>query len=193
MTPSMRSDYDKLFNATAGDLDDIVDLNTAANSPEKIPLNREDLTKVNEEINDQQKVDRLSGINFIEKKKFLLNRQLVSQFDRVGEVKANNVHERTCWERFTKSIPPKFDLYTKNPGVPFVLVKDPYETYPSIATSFFCDLDRDMVILYICYFFLIDHLTENPMLSIALTYIIERFIRALRAALGEKNIIKKTL
>ena len=79
-----------------------------------------------------------------------------------------------------------------NQNVPFHLVHDTNEKYPSFERNLFCFLDYDVLILIICFINLIDQLLDNPMVAIVTSYFIERFFRWLRATLGEKNIVRST-
>ena len=72
------------------------------------------------------------------------------------------------------------------------MIKDHWESFPSITENYLAALDTDLVMLYILYFFLFDHLIGKPMIAIFIVYVLERLIRALRQMLGENNIIKKT-
>ena len=49
-----------------------------------------------------------------------------------------------------------------------------------------------MVLLYILWWFLIDNYTQNPVLSLGIVYLIERFYKFIRAYVGESNFVKKS-
>jgi hypothetical protein len=48
-----------------------------------------------------------------------------------------------------------------------------------------------MVLVYTLWWFFFDMVTANPMLSVFLTYLIERALRFIRQVLGEKNLSHK--
>lgn len=79
--------------------------------------------------------------------------------------------------------------------VPFTLVRDFSDFFPSFQENLYKSLDWDLVHLYILYFFLFDGLLagKNPMLAIFLTYVVERVLLKIRQDLGGSNLTKKTL
>jgi len=76
--------------------------------------------------------------------------------------------------------------------IPFHLVKDPLENYPSLSDFLYQALDWQIVIFEILWWFFIDKLTGNPVIALVVVYILERVLREIRATLGKVNIVKKT-
>lgn len=74
-----------------------------------------------------------------------------------------------------------------------MLVRDPYSSYPNFEEFLYMSLDFDLVICYILWFFLFEHLTMNPTLSIFIVYVIEKGFRQLRKWLGKRNLIRKSM
>ena len=71
-------------------------------------------------------------------------------------------------------------------------MRDKNINFPSFEKHLYCYLDYDIIILIICMFNLIDMKLNNPMLAIVISYFVERVLRALRAFIGEKNLVSKT-
>jgi len=76
---------------------------------------------------------------------------------------------------------------------PFLLLRDSYSSYPSFEEFLYCSLDMQMVLVYTLWWFFFDLVTQNPMLSVFLTYLIERCLRFMRESLGEKNLSRKSM
>ena len=74
----------------------------------------------------------------------------------------------------------------------FHLIQDWSENFPAFEDFLYSSLDYQIVVMEILWFFLLDSQFANPLLSIAITFVIERVFRWLRASLGEKNLSKKT-
>ena len=83
-------------------------------------------------------------------------------------------------------------LSDKNPKVPFVLVRDKQENAPTFEKTLYCALDIDIVQVMALWWFFFESASgnaqtgnnSNPMLAVALTYLVERFLKWLRASLG---------
>lgn len=75
----------------------------------------------------------------------------------------------------------------------FKLIQDDSENFPSFESLMYCDLDYQMVLINILWFYLFDYYTYNPLLAITLTYVIERLFRYIRVRVGEANLVKKTM
>ena len=73
-----------------------------------------------------------------------------------------------------------------------MLVRDPVQDYPSYEAFLYSSLDFQMVVMYILWWFLFEHYTENSVLSIGCVYFFERCIRETRCWLGKRNLVKKT-
>ena len=113
-----------------------------------------------------------------------------------------NVAEKTACQRLRQLPPDTFNatLKEQNPKVPFVLVRDKQENAPTFEQNLYCALDVDLVQLMALWWFFFESVTgdpttgnnSDPMLAVALTYLVERFLRWLRASLGENNLVNKT-
>jgi Meckelin (Transmembrane protein 67) len=57
----------------------------------------------------------------------------------------------------------------------------------------YCSLDYQNLILFILVFSLFDRVTGNSIISIMITYIVEKLLKQLRDILSEKNLSNKTL
>ena len=88
--------------------------------------------------------------------------------------------------------PAAFVFQEQDTRTPFHLVRDQNINFPAFERHLYCHLDYDIVILIICLFNLIDMKLNNPMLAICISYFVERTLRALRAFIGEKNLVAKT-
>jgi hypothetical protein len=75
----------------------------------------------------------------------------------------------------------------------FLLVRDPYGTYPSFEGFLYMSLDYQLVILYILWFFYITTQTENDVLAIFIVYLIEKVLYFIRKTLGKRNLVKKAM
>ena len=76
--------------------------------------------------------------------------------------------------------------------IPFFLVRDPLENYPSIAEFLYQSLDWQIVIFEILLWYLIDRNTGEPVIALVVVYFVEKLLKELRATLGKVNLIKKT-
>ena len=85
--------------------------------------------------------------------------------------------------------PEAFQFQEQDTKTPFHLVRDKNINFPAFERHLFCFLDYDLVILIICLINLIDMKLNNPMLAICISYFVERFLRWLRAFIGEKNLV----
>jgi hypothetical protein len=74
-----------------------------------------------------------------------------------------------------------------------MLVRDHDPAYPNFMSSLYMQLDYQMVLLYIMWWFFFDHYTDNDVLAVFLVYILERILRELRAWLGKRNIVVKCM
>lgn len=57
----------------------------------------------------------------------------------------------------------------------------------------YCSLDYQNLILFILVFSLFDRITGNSIISIMITYMVEKLLKQLRDILSEKNLSNKTL
>jgi len=101
--------------------------------------------------------------------------------------------DHTACQRLCKKVPDQVDILATEGRTPFWLVRDPYASYPNFERVLYMNLDFELVLLYIMWFFLFDIYTENAMLSIALVYLIEKAFRELRRWLGSRNLVKKSM
>ena len=132
-------------------------------------------------------------ISRVEQRKRRLNGMLCTTFNAVDARKPDNVLERGWRERLAQRAPRGFDVNGDEPAVPFALVRDTAENAPAFEETLYCSLDVDLVQLMALWWFLFDSLTGNPMLAVALTYLVEAALKWLRATLGERNLVRKTL
>ena len=132
-------------------------------------------------------------ISFEESKRRLINQKLVDTFNRQATRENKPIVSREWYERLFRSLPTGYDPLDDSEGNQIHLLLDPWENFPSFESVLYCDLDYDIVLLSILWFYFFDHFTGNPMLSIALTFVIERILKYIRQWLGEKNLAKKTL
>ena len=73
------------------------------------------------------------------------------------------------------------------------MIKDYFSSWPSFTSVLYCSLDYQNLILFILVFSLFDRVTENSIISIMITYIVEKLLKQLRDILSEKNLSNKTL
>ena len=131
-----------------------------------------------------------------------LNDFLTKLFHQVDVRQPANVALKTRCQRLRQLPPDTFNtlLNDKDPKVPFVVVRDQQENAPTFEKTLYCALDWDLVQLMALWWFFFESVTgdpqtgnnSNPMLAVALTYLVERFLRWLRASLGESNLVTKT-
>jgi len=120
--------------------------------------------EVQTKVKGKDKVDKVDMDNLnrqideFEARKSKLNYTLTKHFNDVGTKQPNNVVERTCLQRLLRQVPDVFDQNGK-PGLspPFTLVKDPL--WPSFENFLYANLDFQMVLLYILWWFLIENYT----------------------------------
>ena len=149
-------------------------------------------TEDGNEVNDQGLREKEMQIVRQERKKRIINHMLCTTFHQVNEKGFENIVEKSCWRRLMLSAPERFEFKDKDITVPFHLVRDEYDKFPTYERNLYCMLDYDMLILAVCVTFLIDWKTDNPMVALCVSYAIERFFRFLRSWLGEGNLAKKT-
>lgn len=99
--------------------------------------------------------------------------------------------ERSACERLIQSMPTRVNLSIAN-GLPY-MVRDYFSKWPSFTSMMYCSLDYQNLILFILFFSLFDRLTDSSIISLAIIYLIEKFLCFLRSKLSEGNISKKTL
>ena len=73
------------------------------------------------------------------------------------------------------------------------MIKDYFSSWPSFTSVLYCSLDYQNLILFILVFSLFDRVTGNSIISIMITYIVEKLLKQLRDILSEKNLSNKTL
>ena len=117
---------------------------------------------------------------------------LTRTFEVMSNREVNCVYDKTCCQRLFKTTPDQFDPLSEVAN-PFLLLRDSYSSYPSFEEFLYCSLDLQMVLMYTLWWFFFDMVTDNPMLSVFLTYLIERTLRFIRSTLGEKNLSHKTM
>jgi hypothetical protein len=98
--------------------------------------------------------------------------------------------QKTYMQRLLKQAPNSYDFDKMDS--PCVLVQDSFLNSPNYEEFLYCYLDYDIVIVEILWWFFFDKILGNPMIAVALTYLVERLLRYIRGKWGEKNISKKT-
>lgn len=137
---------------------------------EKLPKN-----KVNQKTSKQVQKER--HIKAYEEKKRRINKLLTNNFQKLQGQESNMIVDHTCCQRLCRQVPGTFDVASQAEFSQFTLVRDPYASYPNFENFLYMSLDFDLVICYILWFFLFDHLTNNPVLSIFIVYLIEKCFR----------------
>jgi len=133
----------------------------------------------NEEYNIRQDEHRKSQINLLLKSKLGNN------------ITKGQVEYDSWWTRLMQS------PGNTNPGTldKLKVIVDNVESYPSFFRILFCSLDYSLVQLYILIFFEFELIwggDGNPLLSLFIVYLVEKFLRHIRASLGAKNLCNKT-
>ena len=88
------------------------------------------------------------------------------------------VTERGFLERLVKSVPTTINMQAMT-SIPY-LVRDYFSKWPSYTTILYCSLDYQIVIMFILLFSLFDRVTGSSIISIAIIYIIEKFLKYFR-------------
>jgi hypothetical protein len=129
-------------------------------------------------------------ISIEEDKRLKLNKRLTDAFSKAQTADVRPIVEREWYERLFKSVPQSFDPVSSKDKL--MLVQDASENFPTFEGMLYCELDYQIVLLNILWFYFFDHWTGNSMLAITLTFCIERILRWVRTTWGEKNLSKKT-
>ena len=124
-----------------------------------------------------------------ERKKRIVNHMLCETVRQVDDRQVALVSEKSFWQKLMHTAPEAFQFQEQDTKTPFHLVRDKNINFPAFERHLFCFLDYDLVILIICLINLIDMKLNNPMLAICISYFVERFLRWLRAFIGEKNLV----
>lgn len=118
---------------------------------------------------------------------------LISEFDKVQNKDVDVILDHTCCQRLCKRVPEQVDIHATEGRTPFWLVRDPYASYPNFEKMLYMSLDFELVLLYIMWFLFFEEYTENPLLAIALVYIMEKGLKQLRKVLGQRNLVRKSM
>ena len=113
-----------------------------------------------------------------------MNLMLCKTFRRVQDQHPANIHKVTACESLCGQTPAAFVITEKDPPYPYHLARDPAENSPRFERNLYCDLDVDIIILIALWWYLIDTLTGNPMIAVAIVYLGENFLKYIRAELG---------
>ena len=109
---------------------------------------------------------------------------LCETFRRVQDQHPANIHKTTRCESLLEQTPAGSVITDKAPPIPSHLSRDPAENSPRFERNLYCHLDVDIIMLIALWWFLIDTLTGNPMLAVAIVYLGENFLKYIRAELG---------
>ena len=199
--PHLRRDYEIIWNEN---LDEALEINKKKEQQAK--KNKKNLKKgvgVNDRPPSNAETMMERDIARIEAKKRKINYMLIDTFAKVDARKPDNIATQGRCDRLLGRAPQSFNPHDRDPRVPFVLVRDPTENAPAFEANLYCSLDVDLVQLMCLWWFFFDSIfayskhgrldaNGNPMLAVALTYVVERILRWLRATLGESNLVRKT-
>ena len=190
MQPNFRANYDAWHNTQLENMD-----NRNLSEKEREALNatiRASMVKkqaqkggktvreseADDDVNEQGLNPKEMKIVRQERKKRIINHMLCQTINMVDFKKFNNITTKSWWERLMHTAPSVFTFDANDKaGVPFHLVRDSSDKFPSFERNLYGSLDYDLLILIIGYVNLLDQLTGNPMLAICLAYFIERFFR----------------
>jgi len=113
-----------------------------------------------------------------ELKRFKLNDTMTKLISNASKESSKYVILREPFERLVKMKPNTIDIGITS-KIPF-FIKDYFEKWPSFTAVLYCDLDYQILILFILTFSLFDRVSGSSIISIGVIYIIEKLLASLR-------------
>jgi len=111
-------------------------------------------------------------------KRFKLNDTLKKLINNASKESAKYIKIREPFERLVKMKPASIDIGITS-KIPY-FIKDYFEKWPSFTAILYCDLDYQILILFILTFSLFDRVSGSSIISIGVIYIIEKLLASLR-------------